>query len=147
MKITSALLALLLLQAPQSSIAVDRELGSSADPDGTTRTYSVSNERLERTPSWNPEAGPPPLAMDRAVQVGRQWLIKQNPKFEGFRPAMLQLMRVSEGGGLQKWIWTIHFDAKLGDRWLDGLGFEAYILMDGTIVEPHISKQAPFSAR
>jgi hypothetical protein len=140
------LLALLLFQT-RHAVPGDRELGTVSDPDGTTRSYRVSYERLDRTPSWNPEAGPLPLAMDRAVQVARQWLAKQNPTFEGFRPSNFSLMRVSEGGGAQRWVWIIHFDAKLGDRWLGSLGFEAYVLMDGTVVEPRTSKDPPFPGR
>ena len=77
--------------------------------------------------------------MDRAVQIGRKWLVQQNPKFEAFRPSSFNLMCISEGAGQRQWVWTVHFDARLGNRWLGGLGFETYILMDGSVVEPSVA--------
>jgi hypothetical protein len=77
--------------------------------------------------------------MDRAIQIGRKWLAQQNPKFEGFRPSRFELMCISEGSGQRQWVWTVNFDSRLGGRWLSGLGFETYILMDGTVIEPSVA--------
>ncbi len=141
--IATSVLVLSLL-VPQAALPGDRELGSTTEPDGTTRTYRVSYVALAKAPAWDPEHGPPPLPMARAIQLAREWLLKRNPKVDGFRPSHFMLERVSEGGGRQEWVWQIHFEPRLGEHWLSSSGFEVYLLMDGTAVAPTVSKGTPY---
>jgi hypothetical protein len=81
--------------------------------------------------------------MDRAVELGRQWLKKTQPKFEGFRPSRFTLLRISEGNAAQQWLWQLGFDPALGGRWLSDPSFEVYLLMDGSVIVPTVSTHRP----
>ena len=132
------LVLLLGLLSPSSSLPGDRELGSTVDPDGTTRTYRVSYATLDRSPAWSPAAGAPPLSWAEALEAGKRWLRTENPEFTDFRCEQFNLRRVEERAGEERWIWDLSFEPKLKDRWLPVPDLEVYLLMDSTVIEPTV---------
>jgi hypothetical protein len=109
----------------------DREIGKTVDPDGTTREYRATYERLRRTPPWIPGKGEIPLSMDEATRIAQKWLEDRNPEQKSLRPSRFHLSHFEESPEGPRWVWTV---------WLGkgghGPDYAVYILMDGTVLEP-----------
>jgi hypothetical protein len=119
------------------------ELGSVQSEGGPTRTFAVTATRLSKTPTWSPGKGWPPVSLDQALTTAQQWISKVNPKLERFSPMDIRLSCAYPNLGVageRRWFWSITFDAFLGEYTLGGGPLEAVVLMDGSIVEPRITR-------
>jgi hypothetical protein len=121
------------------------ELGTTTDADGVMHAYSVSTARLENTPAWAPGRAPVPFSLERALAAARPWLLKRHPPVEDFAPTHFTLSSVHQTASQRYWAWHLQFNPIVGGRTLRALTVEAFVLLDGSIVEPRVSKGSPVS--
>jgi hypothetical protein len=108
--------------------------------------FDVERGRAMKLPEWSPEAGNPPLALDKVVAVALSDAHRQVPDADRFHLSRISLDRIG-------WPW-------LNKRWYYMLSFEPYfrgqistdtvhvvVLMDGSIVEPQVNTAEQGAAR
>lgn len=100
--------------------------------------YEVERERLAAQPTWDPVSGDPPLSVSAAVARARAWIGTQ-PYGSSSQTVHNISMTRHMASTYTTWVYSINFD--LG---LIGVGKpewylkprQAYVLLDGSIVEP-----------
>jgi hypothetical protein len=108
--------------------------------DGKVIDYSISPNRAEKLPKWDPTQPAIPLQLHEAVAKAQSWIKKQNPKIDSYVPNRIELGRVSYGRFFGLWYYTVGFDGVVGGQRMHGSGLQAVVLMDGSIVEPQPDK-------
>jgi hypothetical protein len=130
----TALTLLLLLALPR---AVDAE-NFDGHAFGKSYAVAVTGEELKKTPPWDESrVENPPVSARRALKLAtdfRQTLIPGHADWE-WHLGYLGL-RQTEG----RWYWLALFNAFPRHAFLEGVAPDLYvaILMDGTVVKPHI---------
>jgi hypothetical protein len=105
---------------------------------GSRYEFSVTNERLSRCPQWDPtETENPPIAASAALKAARQFIATiPSPHNWPWRLAQFRLQHVSNG----KWAWGVFFtQVPPGRSSGPRPHMEAWILMDGTAIEPVVT--------
>ncbi|HYX72922.1 MAG TPA: hypothetical protein VE732_09130 [Nitrososphaera sp.] len=104
--------------------------------DGYRYTFKLTEEEIQKLPSWNPETADVPLSAHKAVEIAQSNLKRLMPKTtEKWRLDGVNLSRM--GMGKDKWIYEIEFLAE-EIRMDSDISFTIFVKMDGTIVEPEI---------
>ena len=130
---------------PPVAASAEVELGTASScsdrGEGPTFTFIVTVTRFLRTPAWSPGKGSPPVSLDQALVRAQRWLAKVNPSLVPPSPRDFHLSYVSsnpEASGEGRWFWCISFDAPDGGSADGCVPWNAYVLMDGSMVEPRV---------
>lgn len=97
---------------------------------GTFR-FCSKEAAITKTPDWNGQLEKIPLAIDKAINIGKKWVKSNNTKFERFIISGIQISRVGRSDLDNHWFYTLQFRPE-GYRFF----IPVVILMDGSIVEP-----------
>ena len=103
-------------------------------------TWDISADRLLATPEWASEAQPIPLSLDKACQLGRDWLEKHG--MTGFSLEEVKLWRYpdaisiysSHGKTKRRFYYQLTYRSESPDMDL----MYVYVLLDGSVVEPKL---------
>jgi hypothetical protein len=102
--------------------------------DGYRYTFKLTEEEIQKLPSWNPETEDVPLSARKAVEIAQSNLQRLMPKTtEKWCLDGVNLSRM----GKDRWIYEIEFLAE-EIREDSDFSFTIFVKMDGTIVEPEI---------
>jgi hypothetical protein len=110
--------------------------------EGATFRFTVAAVRLMQTPAWSPGKGPPPVSLDQALAIAQRWLSTANPKLVPPSPHDFHLSYVAsylDGSREGRWFWSIAFHASSSEYAAHSAPRDAYVLMDGSIVEPRVT--------
>ncbi len=95
--------------------------------------FKVTKERFLSTPHWDGK-GKLPLALDKAIEMAQSNVAQNNPQ-KDFRIDEIELKKKSYQAE-SRWYYIIQFK---GD--ISGKDERVYILLDGSIVQPDITKK------
>ena len=115
-------------------------LGEHTDSDGIKSKYAVAESVVVKTPEWTGTTDNPPLQISKAVSIAKEWVKKKNPKLDDFQVSKLSIQRIGCSSIKNRWYYEIDFQGILDGRTLFGPDFMAKILMNGTIIEPIITR-------
>jgi hypothetical protein len=79
--------------------------------DGKRYTVTITNERLNSTPSWRPEADNPPLSARKAMEISMAFkkdLLRNSPN-KTWRLESLALAANEQGSSKERWYWVAYF--------------------------------------
>lgn len=100
---------------------------------GETYSYKLSDQDFINTPSWQEDAGEPPLSIQKALEIARQTLPRFVQSAELWKARRINLQSISQ----DKWFYAIYFNCMPAQcRTLPERSFMSVVKMDGTIVEP-----------
>jgi hypothetical protein len=98
-----------------------------------TNVWSVSFERLRKTPQWKSGESEPPLSVGKAVMLAKAWCVSK-----GCSPELwveeIEFRPVFQTGGEFKF--TYYYNILFGNVTYYGHYRRCIVLMDGTVVEP-----------
>lgn len=98
-----------------------------------TNIWRVSEAALKKLPLWNPEEGPPPLPINKAVKLAKAWLISRGADTN----LWLYYIKIRPiGPGQYEYRDTYFYNIYFGGVGIVGHYQRCIILMDGTIVDP-----------
>ena len=117
----------------------------------------ITPEMLAKSPSWDAKTDNPPLPAGKAIRLAnalKNKLVKDSKDFKWYLASVTleNSNRWSGSDAGTKWWWSINYEASQregGDTAPPKLGplnmgfinhFDIIVLMDGTVVEPKISK-------
>jgi hypothetical protein len=114
--------------------------------DNVMQNWEVSREKWRAQPKWNPSfAGPPPLAIAKAVELAESWVRKRHSDVSKLAVSQVLLRTQSQSGsGVEDgWFYRIEFQPMLAGRKVWGAELVAVVLFDGTVVVP---RSEPYSS-
>jgi len=95
--------------------------------------FSLTKEKFLSTPHWDGK-GNLPLALDKAIEIARAEVARKNPAKE-FSVDEIELIKKSDAEEF-RWYYKIQFDGDIPKK-----DERVYVLLDGSIVEPDITKK------
>jgi hypothetical protein len=102
---------------------------------GTSEIFSITEKTALKVPEWSPDkSGAPPLAIDRATALAKEWIKKKDPKSKGFDVSSIKMSRIVWPGIENKWFYLFDFEHMIEGYGSTGADLFVVILMDGTIV-------------
>ena len=125
-----------------SGVPVPQELHlrSMRSGDGTELDVRITREQAEAVPTWDPEDKQVvPIDLSLAIGLARDSIRDRHPGISEFLVAGIEMSRLHEEY-LNRWYYIIRFRPVLEGRPLQGGLYAAFILMDGTVVEPTVAK-------
>lgn len=144
MKTLKLLTFLALLLLPPGALARDRLTLFSKHDAKATFTWTVSVNKLRKTPAWTPSAGAPPVSISEAVAIAKRRLKSANRTFKRYDVLSISLDEVTRArdSAPDRWYYKIELVPVIdGDR-LYRLQYFAAVLLDGTMVEPRVEAAA-----
>ena len=109
--------------------------------DGRTQVFTITRERAESLPDWEPDTQPPPLALMKAIDVAKAAARKRQPKFDDLKVTSVNLNGINCYPVIPgKWYYVVHMSPVMDGRAFFG-GIWEVVLMDGTVVEPREKKR------
>jgi hypothetical protein len=108
-------------------------------------SLTVTNESLERTPSWKENEENPPLAARRASQFAGHVAdtFPSNLKDWKWHLDELDLRNNQAEGRGRRWYWVVHYHGRpLVEHGPDPVLY-LVVLMDGRVLKPNVSKTGP----
>ena len=115
-------------------------MGSHSDMNGVSTLFCASYDSVMKTPEWDGNSDTLPLKLSEAIAIGQKWLKKAYPKLDDFQIREISISRVGNSEIKDRWYYSFDFQAVVGCRTLFGSPFIVKILMDGSVVEPKITK-------
>ncbi|WP_129128294.1 hypothetical protein [Geomonas oryzae] len=95
---------------------------------------------IEKTPSWSPEEGAPPLTLKRAVEIARDHIKKKNPEFIDYVITEIKLEQfVFPKYMKNKWCYII-ICMRMPDGCKIPESMNVLVTMDGIVNEPEVLK-------
>jgi hypothetical protein len=116
-------------------------LSEYTDINGVKTKFVTSLDVILKTPEWKENMSNPPLPLPKAVSLATVWMKKRNPKFDDFIVSGITIRRIGSSDLRNRWDYLIDFNAIVDRRTVYGSTFVAIVLMDGTIIEPKITKK------
>jgi len=99
--------------------------------------WEVPRKQYEALPRWTPADGAPPLAVNKALEIGSTWIKKRHPDVRQFDSSSLSFVRAGCCvSGDERWFYRIDFQPVVSGQRMYGGHFIAVVLMNGTVVEP-----------
>ena len=92
--------------------------------------------QISSSPPWTPEAGEPPLALSKAVQLATEWAKKEYKRFDGVQVRSINVTAYGCPAPKDRWYYTVHFAPIMDTIPLLVPGYFVAVLMDGTIIGP-----------
>jgi hypothetical protein len=109
--------------------------------DGRTLVFTITRERAESLPDWEPDTQPPPLALMKAINLAKAAARKRQPKFDDLKVTSVNLNGINCYPAIPgKWYYVVHMSPVMDGRTFFG-GIWEVVLMDGTVVEPREKKR------
>jgi len=100
----------------------------------------VSESQLQKTPSWSPEEGAPPLSIQKAVELAKAYIKKKNPEFTDYVMTEIKLDQfVFPKYFKDKWCYILIF-MKVPEKCCVPESMNVLVMMDGTVNEPELIK-------
>jgi hypothetical protein len=133
-----------------STIAVagpEISLLNTEDMHGKRTKYPISLETLARTPEWSPKAQDPPLAVPAACRIATEAGKRRLPKADdiSIQSVTLRITEYHSGralGGpadIVRWHYEVSVAPIMGgETFFGGSSTIIVILMDGTVIDPHV---------
>jgi hypothetical protein len=109
---------------------------SSVKDDGTTIGIVIDDGQRKRSPTWNVEAGEPPLPISKAVAAAKAWGKKTYTRYDDVRIQSVSLNSLGCTSEKDKWYYLISFSPIIDGNAVYGGGYFAAVLMDGTVIGP-----------
>ena len=110
----------------------------------TMHNWEVPRKQYEALPTWSPADGSPPLAVNRALEIGSAWIKSRHPDIKQFDSLSLSFVRAGCCvSGDERWFYRIDFQPVVSGQRMYGGQFIAVVLMNGTVVEPRIESRGP----
>lgn len=121
------------------AIAAHAEISHSSNAFAKRYTIKISDEILEKSPSWNDDAENPPLSARKAISLANEMkdsLVKDSDEFKW----KLQSTSLQPTDG-DKWYWLVRYEAKFQGGGSTGVPnhLRLAVLMDGTVIKPIVS--------
>jgi hypothetical protein len=139
---TVLVLCFLILTAfPLSAGPRDIWIGTFSDSSGTNFEWSVPRSKMESTPAWHGDFSKLPLGFSKAVELSKQNLRTHYPDADTFDVWNISLIRVFLPDLKDRWYFAISFTGTTGGKPLTHLNLSTRVLLDGTVVEPAITKK------
>lgn len=94
---------------------------------------------LDKTPTWLPDRAEPPISLRSAIEKSRGFLAKHVEDPQAWQIVEIHLDRVGEKN---KWVYEIEFECS--EKNCGGnlpLSYRAVLKMDGSFIDPQISKE------
>ncbi len=107
---------------------------STQKDDGTKIGLFVSQAQIERTQSWTPAQGEPPLGLAPAYQVVKQWWRAQNTRYDDVNVREITLRKYGCSLVADRWYYVIDLNPVIDGNELWGSGNWVAVLMDGTVI-------------
>lgn len=130
-------------QQPDASSEAPVEVLYAQREGGEELVYAIPQSILDAAPRWDPEKGPPPLAIRDAVQIARKHLRASGSAADHVLSAVgLQSVH---GEDEAVWYYMVEFYSKV-----DPAPFypdHVLVLLDGTVLPPTPRKRVEFEAR
>ena len=114
-----------------------REMG---DANGTYYKFATTSDVVLKLPSWDPSKEQLPLAITDALAIAKKWCLVSHPKFDDVVLGGIEIEPIGWTTAKDKWFFIFSFDPIIDGQRLYGQ-FYAVVLMDGTVVEPKVSKE------
>jgi hypothetical protein len=115
-----------------------------------TYEWAITEERILATPAWT-EPQPIPLAIDKACQLARDWLVKHDDS--RFKLMNVELFPYRDPSDPPAWYPSGRPEDELRKRYYYRVSYasrsqdidaiDVYVLLDGTVVEPKIIAPPP----
>ncbi len=110
----------------------------------TMHNWEVPRKQYEALSKWSPADGSPPLAVNKALEIGSAWIKKRHPDVKQFDSSSLSFVRAGCCvSGDERWFYRIDFQPVVSGQRMYGGQFIAVVLMNGTVVEPRPENRAP----
>jgi hypothetical protein len=100
---------------------------------GATNEWRLSVSRMEILPLWKPGSEEPPLALGKAVQVAKKWIISKGSSTNAWVDNIVIRPIYSEE---EKHRYTFYYNIWFGGVGHYGHHMRCIVLMDGTVLEP-----------
>ena len=108
---------------------------------GVNENFSITEKMAVKVPEWYPaKSSVPPLTIDRATNLAKEWIKKKDPKSKGFDVSSIKMSRIVWPGIANKWFYLIDFERMIEGYGSTGEDIFVVILMDGTIVPSEKSR-------
>jgi hypothetical protein len=121
-------------QTPDLSVEAGVEVLYAQQEDGSELVYEIPQAALDGAPRWNPEEGPPPLAIRDAVRLAREDL-KAPGSEEDYTLTTIGLHAVQ---GQEKVAWYYMMEFYPDRAWpVFTYPKTVLVLLDGTVVPPY----------
>ena len=106
--------------------------------------YSITRARALSVTRWADPISEPPLSVSRAVALAKEEVKRKHGKFDDFEVTAIDLRRVHYPPQLSDiWYYSVAFFPIIdGHRIYEG-NYAAVVLMDGSVVEPIVTKLEP----
>ena len=127
---------------PPSLIYADNiiEFNSWTNNPGQFYVNRISESELQKTPSWTPENGAPPVSITQAVEIARTYLVKKYPAYANAVVSEIKLDQfVTPKYFKNKWCYVIIFmkNVAVVNR-PDAMN--VLVMMDGKVNEAELVK-------
>jgi hypothetical protein len=143
MKAIFTLLTLLLMLV-SSSIAEDPTLvmlGRERCSNGREYLYELDGSKIAGLPTWHPESDrPAPVSLKPACQIGRATLKARHPAIDEFEITRVAISEMVSTKRLGSWYYSLNYVGKRDGQSVPSRGFFVVLLMDGSSVEPIVSR-------
>jgi hypothetical protein len=108
----------------------------------TMHNWELPRKQYEALPRWSPTDGAPPLAVNKALEIGGTWIKKRHPDVKQFDALSLSFVRAGCCvSGDERWFYRMDFQPVVSGQRMYGGQFIAIVLMNGTVVEPRLESR------
>jgi hypothetical protein len=99
--------------------------------------FCISSADARRLPAWDPEKEEPPLAVSRAIEIGRAHAKSMRPKWDDAAIVGIEIapLHIGADGPPWKWYYNLNISPSPYPESRYRGDFHLVILMDGTVVE------------
>ena len=106
--------------------------------------FEISKAKMGTLPKWHPESdSPAPVSLKRAYELGRTGLKNRYPDIDEFEVGMVRISEVISTERHGTWFYEVNYIGKRDGKPVGSCGLFAVILMDGTSVEPVVTRKNP----
>jgi hypothetical protein len=105
--------------------------------------FCISSADARRLPIWDPEREDPPLAVSRAVEIGRAHTKGMRPEWERVAIVRVEIAPLHVGADEPPFTWYYNLtiaSSPYPESWHTN-NFHLVVLMDGTVVEGRPAKR------
>lgn len=117
----------------------DFPIYSVQDMDGIKHFIIISSDKVEKTPSWKPGSGEPPLGVSGAISNALAWAKKTYARFDDVLVEDIEIRRYGCASE-NRWYYVVKFAPVIEGNSIRGIGYFAAVLMDGSVVGPQKGK-------
>jgi hypothetical protein len=96
----------------------------------------IEENKIAKTPAWNPTMGEPPISVAKASAIALAWAKNRFKRFDSVMIREIALVEYTCASQSSRWYYRFDFVPLMDNNRVYGSGYWAALLMDGSMIQP-----------